>query len=321
MEQQSGVFGGLSAAYLREANSHPQLTKEQETELAKRIARGDRQARQQMIVCNLRLVMTIAREYANYGMDVTDLIEEGNLGLMKAVERFNPKKNAKLSTYAGWWIRCYIRRALNSQSRCVRMTSSGSSKLRKLSKCREQLSKKLGRAPTVRELSERLAWSEYDVEHITMCGRSPQHLDERQYDDSGSESLRDAMVDENAVTPDKVLDSVMARSELYSLMNLLDQRDAQLIALRFGINGGEPMTLADVGRRFGLTRERVRQLQEKSFEQLRNLMAVSPQKRVLLRPAPRTHTNLRKKAPPQPVQGQRKSPLRRRANLASALTP
>lgn len=293
MEQQTGVFAGLSEAYLLDAKSHPRLTEAQEITLAKRRARGDKKARRTLIVSNLLLVLTIAKEYRNCGVDIADLIAEGNVGLVKAVDRFSPDRGAKFSTYAAYWIRCYIRRALSSQSRCVRLTNNAHAKLRRLSKCRDQMVKQLGRFPNNAELANELGWTEYDVEHISMCNRPPKNLDEKQFDDPNGESVGDSMADEESRLPDQIVDSLTVRSELDSVLAMLDERDARIVRMRFGLDGGEPMTLEDVGRKLGITRERVRQLVEKVFRQLRVLLAENPSGRSAIRLAARTHVSSR----------------------------
>jgi RNA polymerase primary sigma factor len=254
--------------YLREIGRIPLLTPEQEIELAAKIKKGDAAARERMINANLRLVVTIARDYADLGLPVLDLISEGNIGLTKAVERFDPAKGAKLSTYAMWWIKQSIKRALANQSKTIRLPVHLSDKLAKMRRVSLQMSDEFGREPTDEELGEEIGIARDKVARLKSLGIRPASLDAPIGDDD-STAFGEIIGDEAAQTPFELLRDKNLRSEMSSLLEVLDQREKKIIFERFGLNGGQPKTLEDVGKNFGITRERIRQLQNVALAKLR----------------------------------------------------
>src|SRR5438046_4631035 len=246
--------------YLQEIGQFSLLTPQQEIELAKKIKKGDTAARERMINANLRLVVTIARDYANFGLPLLDLISEGNIGLTKAVERFDPTKGAKLSTYAMWWIKQSIKRALANQSKTIRVPVHLADKLAKGRRASLQMSDELGREPTDEELGEEIGIASGKVAQLKSLGIRPTSLDATIRDDDSAE-FSEMIGDEDAETPFELLRDKNLLHEMDGLLEVLDKREKKIIAQRFGLNGGKPKTLEDVGKDFGVTRERIRQLQ------------------------------------------------------------
>ena len=258
--------------YLREIGRIPLLTPQQESELAAKIKKGDAKAREQMINANLRLVVTIAHDYANLGLPLLDLISEGNIGLTKAVERFDPGKGAKLSTYAAWWIKQSIKRALANQSKTIRLPVHLVDKIAKARRVLLQMSDELGREPTEDELGDKLGIASEKVARLKILGIRPASLDAPIGDDDSTEF--GALVgDEDAQTPFELLRDKNLRGEVDGLIALLDSREKKIISQRFGLDGGQPKTLEDVGKDFGVTRERIRQLQNIALAKLRRALS------------------------------------------------
>jgi RNA polymerase primary sigma factor len=258
--------------YLREIGRFPLLTPQQEIELAEKIKKGDAAARERMINSNLRLVVTIAHDYANLGLPVLDLISEGNIGLTKAVERFDPRKGAKLSTYAMWWIKQSIKRALADQSRTVRLPVHLGEKLAKMRRVASQMSDELGREPTDDELGEELGIASEKVVRLKSVGIRPASLDAPVGDDDSAE-FGEIMGDEDAQTPFELLQDEDLRNEMDGVLDVLDDREKKILSQRFGLDGGKPKTLEDVGKNFGVTRERIRQLQNVALAKLRRALS------------------------------------------------
>ena len=258
--------------YLREIGRIPLLTPQQEIALAGKIKDGDAAARTQMINSNLRLVVTIARDYTNLGLPLLDLISEGNIGLTKAVERFDPAKGAKLSTYAMWWIKQSIKRALANQSKTIRLPVHLVDKVAKIRRVSLQMSDELGREPTDDELGEELGIAGEKVARLRSLGIRPASLDAPIADDDFTE-FGQSVGDENAETPFEWLSDKNLRSEVKGLLEVLDKRELKIISQRFGLDGGKPKTLEDVGRDFGITRERIRQLQNIALAKLRRALS------------------------------------------------
>jgi len=254
--------------YLREIGRIPLLTPQQESELAAKIKKGDAKAREQMINANLRLVVTIAHDYANLGLPLLDLISEGNIGLTKAVERFDPGKGAKLSTYAAWWIKQSIKRALANQSKTIRLPVHLVDKIAKVRRVSLQMSDELGREPTEDELGDELGIASEKVARLKILGIRPASLDAPLVDGDSAEF--GALVgDEDAQTPFELLRDKNLRGEVDGLIAVLDDREKKIISQRFGLDGGQPKTLEDVSKDFGVTRERIRQLQNIALAKLR----------------------------------------------------
>ena len=258
--------------YLRDIGQFTLLTPQQEIELAKKIKNGDAAARDRMINANLRLVVTIARDYANLGLPQLDLISEGNIGLTKAVERFDPTKGAKLSTYAMWWIKQSIKRALANQSKTIRVPVHLADKLAKMRRVSLQMSDELGREPTDEELGEEIGIASEKVARLKSVGIRPASLDAPIADNDSTE-FAEVIGDDEAQTPFELLRDKNLRSEMDGLIEVLDAREKKIISHRFGLDGGKPKTLEDVGRDFGVTRERIRQLQNIALAKLRRALS------------------------------------------------
>ena len=258
--------------YLQEIGRIPLLTQEQEVELAGKIKKGDASAREQMINSNLRLVVTIARDYANLGVPLLDLISEGNIGLTKAVERFDPAKGAKLSTYAMWWIKQSIKRALADQSKTIRLPVHLGEKLAKMRRVASQMSDGLGREPTSDELGEELGIASERVAQLKGVGIRPASLDAPVGDDDSTE-FGETIGDAEAQTPFELLRDENLRNEMDGLLDVLDAREKKIISERFGLDGGTPKTLEEVSIGFRVTRERIRQLQNVALSKLRRALA------------------------------------------------
>ncbi|MFZ4587665.1 MAG: sigma-70 family RNA polymerase sigma factor [Terrimicrobiaceae bacterium] len=257
--------------YLREIGEYPLLTVEDEIKLARRIKRGDKEARAKMVRSNLRLVVKIARDYSNYGLPLLDLISEGNIGLMKAVERFDPKKGGKLSTYAAWWIKQSIKRALANQSKTIRLPVHLVDKIAKLRRVSTRMTEELGREPTDEELAEEvgMAWSK--VAALKSAAIRPTSLDQP-LGDEDSTALGDIIGDEEAQDPYEMLRDKDLRDEVGGLLDVLDDRERKIINSRFGLDGQRTKTLEEVGVKFGVTRERIRQLQNIALRKLRKAL-------------------------------------------------
>lgn len=257
--------------YLQEIGQVDLLTPEQEVELAKRIKAGDKEARELMIKANLRLVVKIARDYENYGLPLLDLISEGNIGLMKAVERFDPSKGGKLSTYASWWIKQAIKRALANQSKTIRLPVHLVDKIAKMRRAAIKLQEILGREPTDEELAEELKIPVSRVTQMRTVSIRPTSLDAPIGDDD-SNNFSEIIADESATTPYQQLEDQTFTSMLSELIKELDEREATILKYRFGLDGGGEKTLEEVGAKFGVTRERVRQIQNAALRKLRKMI-------------------------------------------------
>lgn len=257
--------------YLREIGRIPLLTQEEELALAAKVKKGDASARERMILSNLRLVVTIAHDYANLGLPLLDLISEGNIGLTKAVERFDSTKGAKLSTYAMWWIKQSIKRALANQSKTIRLPVHLGEKIAKVRRVSRQMSDELGREPTDYELGEEIGIAGEKVTRLKSVGIRPASLDAPIGDDDSTE-FGAVIGDEGTQTPFELLRDKNLRNEMGALLQVLNDREKKIILQRFGLDGGKPQTLEDVGKKLGVTRERIRQLQEVSLAKLRRAL-------------------------------------------------
>jgi RNA polymerase primary sigma factor len=257
--------------YLREIGQIALLTPRDEIRLAARIKKGDKAARAQMIKANLRLVVKIAHDYSNFGLPLLDLISEGNIGLMKAVERFDPKKGGKLSTYAAWWIKQSIKRALANQAKTIRLPVHLVDKISKMKRAGHKLSEQLGREPTDQELADVLGVTRAKVAQLRTISVRPASLDAPIGDDDATE-FSEIVGDEAALTPFELLRDKTLRQEVRDILEELDPREAEILTLRFGLDGSKPKTLEEVGRKFKVTRERVRQIQNIALTKLRHVM-------------------------------------------------
>tara|TARA_B100002019_G_scaffold247919_1_gene226610 strand:- start:4358 stop:5308 length:951 start_codon:yes stop_codon:yes gene_type:complete len=266
--------------YMQQISQIPLLTVQEEIELAAKIAKGDEVARDTMITANLRLVVKIAQEYSNLGLSILDLINEGNMGLMKAVERFDPSKGGKLSTYASWWIKQSIKRALANQSKTIRLPVHMVDRVTQIRRCAGKLADKLGREPTDDELAEKMSMPAARISHLRNVSHRPASLDSPINDEDGS-TLGEIVPDEKSVNPLESLQSKSLVGDVNQVLAMLEPREADIIRLRFGLDGRDPLTLEEVGGQIGITRERVRQLQEQALRDLRNKMAKFEKQRTL----------------------------------------
>lgn len=255
--------------YLKEIGTVPLLTTEEEVELAKRKAQGDPQAKQRLIEANLRLVVSIAKRYTGRGMSFLDLVQEGNLGLIKGVEKFDYTKGYKLSTYATWWIRQSVTRALADQARTIRVPVHMVETINRMSKMQRKLTLELGYEPSIAELAKALDTTEDKVMDIMQIAREPASL-ETPIGEEDDSSLGDFIADTNVLAPEQNIESVMLKDQIYTLLKDLKERERQVIVLRFGLEDGHPHTLEEVGKEFNVTRERIRQIEAKALRKLRN---------------------------------------------------
>ena len=255
--------------YLKEIGTVPLLSAEEELRLAKKKAEGDEYAKERLIEANLRLVVSIAKRYTGRGMSFLDLVQEGNLGLIKGVEKFDYTKGYKLSTYATWWIRQSVTRALADQARTIRVPVHMVETINKMSKMQRKLTLELGYEPSVTELADALDMSEDKVMEIMQIAREPASL-ETPIGEEDDSNLGDFVADSNVVTPEGNVESVMLREHIDALLGDLKERERQVIVLRFGLEDGHPRTLEEVGKEFNVTRERIRQIEAKALRKLRN---------------------------------------------------
>src|SRR5471030_2125424 len=259
--------------YLQEIGKTALLTIEEEIQLAKRIRKGDRSARDHMIKANLRLVVKTAMDYKDFGLPLLDLISEGNIGLIKAVERFDPRKGGKLSTYAAWWIKQSIKRALANQSKTIRLPVHLVDKISKMRRAAMMLTEQLGREPTDEELAIELQIPTSKVAHLKSVSTRPASLDAPIGEDGDSATFGDIVGDDNAVSPFESLQERNLNSDLSDMVNSLDKREAEIIKLRFGLEGRDELTLEEVGKRFHVTRERIRQVEYLAISKMRKAIA------------------------------------------------
>lgn len=271
--------------YLREISRTPLLKPEEEVKLARRIKRGDKAARTHMINANLRLVVKIAQDYSNYGLPLADLISEGNIGLMKAVERFDPKKGGKLSTYAAWWIKQSIKRSLANQSKTIRLPVHMVDKIAKMRRISSMMAESLGHEPSDDELSEELGLPRHKFAMLKQAAQRPTSLDAPVNEGEGTQ-YGEIIGDEQAANPFEALSDKNMHSELGELLGVLDKRERQIIDDRFGLSGKKPLTLEEVGRDFGVTRERIRQLQNVALTKMRKALSIKE------KPAPKPVADL-----------------------------
>ena len=257
--------------YLREISQVPLLSPQDEVKLAGQIKRGNKKAREKMITANLRLVVKIAHDFGNYGLPLLDLISEGNIGLMKAVERFDPKKGGKLSTYASWWIKQSIKRALANQSKTIRLPVHLVDKIGKIRRVAAQMTEELGHEPTTEELAEELGLPVAKVAHLKNVAVRPASLDAKISADDDT-AFGDLVGDDRAEDPFEALRDKDLQGEVGDLLDALDPRERKIISFRFGLDGGRERTLEEVGHKFGVTRERIRQLQNIALLKMRKAL-------------------------------------------------
>lgn len=262
--------GDTLQLYLREIGQVKLLTPAEEIELGKRVKKGDPEAREHMIKANLRLVVKIARDYEDLGLPLLDLVNEGNIGLMKGVERFDPSKGAKLSTYASWWIKQSIKRALANQSKTIRLPVHVVDKVADIRRAATKLRETLDREPTDEEVAEALKLNPRQVRRYRDASRAPVSLDSPIGDDEDSASVSELVADPNATAPFERLVKENDTALVQEVLATLDERENRILAMRFGLEDGAPKTLDEVGRHFGVTRERIRQIQDQALKKMRN---------------------------------------------------
>ncbi len=259
--------------YLKDIKNIPLLTPEREQKLAKRIKRGNKEARAEMIRSNLRLVINIAKRYKYFGVSISDLIEEGNLGLMKAVSKFEPKKGYRFSTYASWWIKQYITRAIANQGKTIRIPVYMAEIITRWRKVTEQLAHKFGRSASIKEVAHMMKMSIEKVRQIDEIASKASSLDAPIGED-GSGQFMDLIEDENMTSPTDELAKVFRKERVDGLLNLISEREKEILNLRFGLKDGTSYTLGETAKRFGITRERVRQIENAAMKKLKQYLAV-----------------------------------------------
>jgi len=261
---------GLDAIkyYLKEIRKTPLLTFEQEQELAKRIEQGDQEARAKMIEANLRLVVAIGKKYINRGLQFSDIIEEGNLGLIRAVEKFQYQRGFKFSTYASWWIKQSIERAIVNQTRTIRLPVHIAEIVNAYLRTIRQLTQSLGREPSMEEIAKKMKVTVDKVRSVSQVVRETYSLD-MLIGDQEEDTLKDILQDNNAVSPANFSDEIRRREHIDDWLQQLSVSEKKVIELRFGLSDGEPKTLDAIGKEFGITRERVRQIETQALNKLR----------------------------------------------------
>ena len=257
--------------YLKEIQKSKLLTAEEERELAGRIAEGDSRARERMIESNLRLVVKIAKRYMNRGLPFLDLIEEGNMGLIKAVEKFKVSKGCRFSTYATWWVRQSIERALVNQSRTIRLPVHVADDINKFVKVSRELVQRLKRDPTVEEIAEAIGVDIAYVRRMMILLKKTYSI-EHPMGDNNDYSLIDTIEDKNQVDPETIIEDFDRFNHVLNWMDELSESEREILALRFGLDDREPQTLDTIGQKFGVTRERIRQIEAKSLAKLRKTL-------------------------------------------------
>ena len=263
-------------SYLKDIRSIALLTAKQEIELATRIKRGDSNARRHMIVANLRLVINIAKRYSHLGVPLLDLIEEGNLGLMKAVTKYNPKKGFRFSTYAAWWIRQYITRAIANQGKTVRIPVYMTEVLSKFKRVTEELTQKHGRKPTTRELAKRMRVPIERIVRLQELVTSSQTTSlETPVGEEGETEMIDLLQDEASPSAQETITRFLQHEGIDALLKQMSDRERRIIILRYGLDDGVSRTLGETAKQFGITRERVRQIEMAAIRKLRALLTAS----------------------------------------------
>jgi len=257
--------------YLAEINNTSLLTREEEKQLARRIRKGDEEAFHKMIKANLRFVVSIAKNYINQGLSLADLINEGNVGLIKAAHRFDEKRGFKFISYAVWWIRQAMLQALAEQSRIVRLPLNRAGTLYRIGKISRQLDQELGREPEVDEIADKLGVSVSEVRDTMKIANSHLSLDASYNNDPEENSLGDYLVDDDQESADEMTYTNSLSGDMRKTLDTLTEREKNILIMYFGLNGEEPLTLEEIGRKMDLTRERIRQIKEKAIKRLRHV--------------------------------------------------
>jgi RNA polymerase primary sigma factor len=257
--------------YLREIGKIPLLSAEEELALAKRVVEGEKKAKDKMAEANMRLVVSIAKRYSGRGLDFLDLIQEGNTGLLRAVEKFDPEKGFKFSTYATWWIRQAITRAIADQARTIRIPVHMVETINKLLRTQRRMTQELNREPTIEELGKELEMEPEKVEYVIKIKQDITSLDAgvgRDGEDEDS-TLSDFIEDEDSQTPEESATSQLLKEQVQAVLSTLSEREQKIVKMRFGLEGGKSHTLEEVGQEFAVTRERIRQIEAKALAKLR----------------------------------------------------
>lgn len=257
--------------YLRDIGEIPLLTREEEVGLAREAAAGDEQARQKLIKANLRLVVKIAKRYGYLGLPLLDLIEEGNMGLMRAVEKFDVGRGNKLSTYAAWWIRQFILRALSNQGKLIRIPVYMVEKIQKVYRKEKELTQKRGRPVRPEEIAKALEMPVSKVRELLEMDKKPRSLS-TPIDGEGISELINVIEDVDSIPPSKIISDEVTRGHIADLLDQLSAREAGILKMRFGLRDRNPRTLTEIGKKYGVTRERVRQIQETGLRKLKALL-------------------------------------------------
>lgn len=257
--------------YLRDIGEIPLLNREEEEKLAKKSRRGDKQAKETLVKSNLRLVVAIAKRYSNLGVPFLDLIAEGNLGLIKAVEKYRTGRGAKLSTYASWWIKQAIIRALANQGKTIRIPVYLVEKIVTIDKAKQMLKHKLGRNPKLREVAERVGIKLERIKEIEAVSHSYTSL-YTAIAEEGIGELIDVIEDIDVISPSHKASSNMLNQDMLDLLEILSEREAEILTLRFGLKGIEPNTLAEIGKKYRLSRERVRQIEARAIKKMKEFL-------------------------------------------------
>ncbi|MDD4857564.1 MAG: RNA polymerase sigma factor RpoD/SigA [Candidatus Krumholzibacteria bacterium] len=270
--KESGEYIGERSLdlYLKEINNTPLLTREQERDLAKRIRKGNEEALHELVKANLRFVVSIAKQYVNQGLSLADLVNEGNLGLIKAAYRFDEKRGYKFISYAVWWIRQAMLQALAEQSRIVRLPLNRAGTLYRIGKAARQLDQELGRNPEVSEIADKLKLPHDEVRDTMQIANSHLSLDASFSNDQEENSLVDYLADDNLESPDEQTYVNALSDDMQKALDTLTDRERMILSLYFGLEGEEPLTLEEIGKRMNLTRERIRQIKEKAILRLRH---------------------------------------------------
>ena len=271
-EEEAESSGGNRSldVYLHEINKTPLLTREQEQTLARRIRKGDKDALDRLVKANLRFVVSIAKQYSNQGLPLEDLINDGNLGLIKAAHRFDEKRGYKFISYAVWWIRQEMLQSLAEHSRIVRLPLNRAGTLYRIGKASRQLDQELGRAPNAREIAKKLKLSEEEVEDTMHIANTHVSLDEPYSTDQDDTSLVDYLQDDSSPMPDEATYGRALSDDMEKALATLSERERQILSMYFGLSREEPLTLEEIGKELGLTRERIRQIKEKAIIRLRH---------------------------------------------------
>ncbi len=255
--------------YLREIGRIPLLSAEEELELAHRVVAGEKKAKDQMAVANMRLVVSIAKRYVGRGLDLLDLIQEGNTGLLRAVEKFDPDKGFKFSTYATWWIRQAITRAIADQARTIRIPVHMVETINKLLRTQRRLTSELNREPTNEEIAKEMEMDLDKVEHIMKIKQDIHSLDQSVHDEDADSTLADFVEDDAAISPEESATTQLLKEHVAEMLEALSEREQKIVKLRFGLEDGKSHTLEEVGQEFNVTRERIRQIEAKALAKLR----------------------------------------------------